>query len=131
MFNNILKFLSWPLIVRFVHGIFIHGVSGHSLVRCLSAVFVIILYAGVEGVFAVDEKPKFRSGALYSRDGLIEPWEIFFLPPLVGGVEANEFIKDKRSELGSGSEIFGKFYIFFDPIDGCHARPYYVILFPV
>ena len=105
MVNNIFKlfsFSSFPLfsILGIAH------IRSYFIKMCFSTIFVIVLYAGVEVVFALDEKPKLNSNAFYSRNGLIEPGKVLFLPILVDRIKADKLINDGGFELGgSGKEL--------------------------
>ncbi len=122
MFNYILKFFSVVIGRFYIHAFRI--IHPKSLVcSVLSAILIIFAYSLVEIGFASDKISKLGAGAIDSGDRVAQPMNLFLLPILVNGVEADKLIKNGCLKFGGGNKeflslhdsngvIIGRFYSF-------------------
>lgn len=106
-------------IFKFFHIIFLGFTPRHTLRKIenkhitffiLSTIFVVFSYRFVEIVFASDEVPELSSSTVDTRDGVVKPMELFFLPVLVNGIKTDEFINNGCFKFGSSGKEFLPFH---------------------
>lgn len=101
-FHDIFKFFSWPSVTRFIHGIFVHGVSGYFIPRYVFAVFTIFFHSSVKSFLTENVRLKLGGSAFNLWDGSIETRKSTLIPIVGNRVQTFKFSNYFIPEYSSG-----------------------------